>query len=482
MSSTQQASGNSARVSWKPSKSFGVPDFDEISGVNTTLAADVAPGSTSITVADATGAAAGNILRVGDDDTYQVLKIASNYVSGTTIGIDPATPIYYQLYSGDTVREIDPTGFQKLAAFATIDNVMSRGRFESGAITGQPMLEAIRSGNVDLTFNMTFELGTEGVGFLFYNALTNSYISEGTDKGGGVSTTLSGAVAAGDKQIVVTSGSGFADNQIYRLGSGATAEVIKVDPSYTSGTTIPLTKKLRFAHADTEAVVQLDETKPIKHTIVRGITQSPGLDILLAFKDVDSYAFLRGCTINSLSGTVTPDGSTKVTVGFIGKAGQILTADIFGTPADVSHDFYNPWEGRITLDGTVNKRITSFTFNITNNVEGASYIIGSPFRGSATMGDRRTGGTIEYQYFDQDIVSKTMLESDVVIQIKWTYIKDAKHSLLIKYPRGRFTGTVHPGVPGKGALKDSKTFDGLRDSGTNTDIHIEIESTEVTLQ
>ncbi len=104
-----QASGSSAEIWYKIEQANGVtPSVD--SGASTTLATAVNPGATSIVVASATGIAAGEILRVGNSQNMEFVKVDAGYVSGTTITLDTNTKLNYRHESGEDVKETDPTG------------------------------------------------------------------------------------------------------------------------------------------------------------------------------------------------------------------------------------------------------------------------------------------------------------------------------------------------------------------------------------
>ena len=104
-----QASGSSAEIWYKIEQVNGVTPSDD-SGASTTLASAVNPGATSISVASGTGIAAGEILRVGNTQNMEFVKVDSSYVSGTTVPLDTNTKINYRHESGEDVKETDPTG------------------------------------------------------------------------------------------------------------------------------------------------------------------------------------------------------------------------------------------------------------------------------------------------------------------------------------------------------------------------------------
>lgn len=92
-------------------------------------------------------------------------------------------------------------------------------------------------------------------------ALQNLTATVGTAAvtGGGVSTTLAADAAAGATSIVLTAATGVADNIYLKVGDAGETEIVQVDPSWTSGTTIPLVTPLIRAHDAGDAVVQVDD-------------------------------------------------------------------------------------------------------------------------------------------------------------------------------------------------------------------------------
>lgn len=91
---------------------------ETVGGANTTLSADTAAGATSIVVADATGIAVGDYLRIGDSGETEIRQVDAAYVAGTTIPLTVA--LVWAHDSGDVVREVDGPGSSgDLANFRT---------------------------------------------------------------------------------------------------------------------------------------------------------------------------------------------------------------------------------------------------------------------------------------------------------------------------------------------------------------------------
>jgi hypothetical protein len=75
----------------------------------------------------------------------------------------------------------------------------------------------------------------------------------------GLDTTLTADAAAGATSIVLTAATNIADNKFLKVGDAGETEIVKVDPSWTAGTTIPLTTPLIRAHDAGDAVVMVDD-------------------------------------------------------------------------------------------------------------------------------------------------------------------------------------------------------------------------------
>ena len=96
-------------------------------------------------------------------------------------------------------------------------------------------------------------------------ALLNSTATVGTATptvSSGLSTTLAADAAAGATSIVLTAATNIADNKFLMVGDATPVdetEIVKVDPAWTAGTTIPLTTPLVRAHDAGDAVVMVDD-------------------------------------------------------------------------------------------------------------------------------------------------------------------------------------------------------------------------------
>jgi hypothetical protein len=475
-----QASGSNARLSWKKELTSGVPNF--ASGTaDTTLASAISPGATSIVVASATGIAAEDKLRVGDDYNPEYVEVDSTYVSGTTIPLHANTPINFRHEAGEIVKEVVPGGFRKIAGFVTVDTLGEIAKIVSNAITSQRGTPASRGGNVSVDFNMTAELGIEQSGIFLRYALGKNYATVGTAVGGGGSTTTNALIAAGDTTLPLTTLTGFAAGEYVQVDTGDDAEIVKISASW-NGTDNPvlLDASYPFRKAHSSGVAAVEVASPFTTTIKRG-SQLDSLTFLLHLTDINSLALVKGAKINSVSSSFAPNDETiKLTMAINAMSMQILQRDIFGTPAGVSHTFYAPWEIKIKRDASVINIVEAFNFTLTNGIDGGrGRVIGSRFKASITPGRGDCTGSFDYQLADATLLKKMVFDQAVALEAVLTYIGDTNHQLNLLFPVAKLTGGMHPGVPNDGPISDSKNFDSEYDDVTElTDLKVTIKSSE----
>ncbi len=476
-----QASGSKGLVMWKPEKTFGVPDFATVGGgASTTLAAPSAPGATSIEVTSALGIAAGDVLAVGGSDSVEFVQVDGSYASGTTVALDPLTPLNFHHAAGEAVVESAPSGLKKLGALVAFSPSGGMGRTESAVITSSRALEIVRTGNHEVRGTLTLETSIESMGIVLLHALADDYAASGTAVSGGANTTLNepSGVSAGATGFDVADATGIGSGDYLQLGTGDGAEVVKVSSVSVNTVTLDPSTPLRKAHADGTAVVEV--TSPYTYVIKRGSLPA-GLTLVLHFSDVDSLALYRGVKIDTLSLEVTPGAIPTLRAEFVAKAVQVLQKNLFGTPPDVPHTPYAAWEGVVEEGGAPMSTVQSLSLSIRNNLRGGSFGIGSPFIASAADGEGRAGGSLTYHYFDASLIKKAVFETESSLKVRFVYSGDTDHELEFHLPRVRYSGTHHPGLPDRGPITDTREFDALRDATEDTDVKVTFKTTEAAL-
>lgn len=489
-----QASGSSAEIWYKIETSNGVtPSTD--SGASTTLASAVNPGATSIEVSVATDIAANDILKIGNDNNMEFVKVDSTYVSGTTVALDANTKINYRHESGEAVKETDPTtNWFKLGNVRSFAPSSGRELQRSQALTGTRVLSNFREGNYDAGADMTVELDIATAGMFYLHALNSDYSSSGaTQTVSPVSTSIdnAGGIIAGAAtfDVPVGIGASISTGDFYLLSTGSDAEIIKVGSVSTDTVTLDTDAHpdgTRKAHANSAPVVE--KIAPFTHEIVRGSTIPEGISFLLRFTDIESLMLIRGNKFSNLTLNVDPSDLPTMDINVVGKAFQILSENIFGTPTTIAHTPYSHWESvvRVADSGQPLVEQTSNQFEnlsvvIENTIQG-NFVVGSPIKGAITPGEGNVSGSFTYQFGSQQFSEKTVAGTETNLNFEWTYIGDNNHQMTIDIPRAKFEGNPHPGVSSQDPITDDKSFLGRLDSATNTDVKVTYKNNQPTLE
>ena len=485
-----QKTGSAARILYKIEQVNGItPSVD--SGADTTLAAAVNPGATTIVVVSDSGIAAGNILRVGNSQNMEFVKVDAGYTSGTSVTLDANTKLNYRHDIGEVVKETNPaTNWFLLGNVRSFTPSGGRPLQRSQALSGVRVLSNFREGNYDAGADMVVELDLATAGLFIAHALNSTYSSAGTTQSSDpVTTTLDGAHNAGATSILLAAATNVSDNIYLVVDTGANAEIVKVDPSWTSGTTIPLHAAnnphgLRKAHASGVAVVE--KIAPFTHTVVRGQTIPAGISFLLAFEDDDSESLMlvAGSKISNLTINVGPDDLPTMNVTLNSKRYQVLSEDILtGSPTSIEMIPYAHWEAKIEVDDAaqVTNQLQNLSLSIENTIQSA-FVIGSPIKGAITPGEGAVTGNFTYQYETQQFTEKTVAGTETKLEFIWTYIGDNNHQIAFTVPKAKFEGNPHPGVSSKDPITDEKSFLARLDPSTNTDISVVIKSLQTNLE
>ena len=487
-----QASGSSAEIWYKIETTNGVtPSVD--SGVPTSLSAAVNPGDTSVTVGSDTGITADGILKVGNDNNMEFLKVDSGYAGGTTVALSSDTKINYRHESAEPVTVTDPTaGWYKLGNVRSFAPSGGRELQRSQALTGTRVLSNFREGNYDAGADMTVEMDIGTAGLFYFHALNSDYSSSATSAAT-QSTTLTAATAIGDMSITVASESGFDAGEYAQIGTGSGAEVVKVASNTANTITLDADAHpngIRKAHANGTAVDEV--VLPVTHEIVRGATIPEGISFLLRFTDINSMMLIRGNKVSNLTLNVDPSDLPTLDMNVVGKAFQIMSdtgaSPIFGTPTTLESTPYAHWESVVSLADAGSPLVeqTSNQFEslsvVIENTINANFVVGSPIKGAITPGEGNVTGSFTYQYGSQQFADKTVAGTETNLNFKWTYIGDDNHSLEIDIPRAKFEGNPHPGVSSKDPITDDKSFVGRLDSAANSDVVVKYTSAHATAE
>lgn len=152
-----------------------------------------------------------------------------------------------------TVGGVEWGGYEGSAKLTITEELQEPDLTNAGKVKGLSRVNRIMA-------KIAVQLGETSMAKLQW-ALHNASLTVGTAAvtGGGLATTLAADAAAGATSVVITSATGMADDLYFKAGDTGETEIVHVDPSWASGTTIPLTTPLIRAHDAGDAFVQVDD-------------------------------------------------------------------------------------------------------------------------------------------------------------------------------------------------------------------------------
>src|SRR5690606_24305471 len=75
-----------------------------------------------------------------------------------------------------------------------------------------------------------------------------------------------------------------------------------------------------------------------------------GISFILRFTDIESLMLIRGNKISNLTLNVDPSDLPQLNMNVSGKAFQVLSENIFGTPVSIENIPYVHWEASVQVD------------------------------------------------------------------------------------------------------------------------------------
>lgn len=181
------------------------------------------------------------------------------------------------------------------------------------------------------------------------------------------------------------------------------------------------------------------------------------------FDDIIQYQAFRGCAVNAMNLTVTPDSIAGGTFDILGMIGEDMTptSAIDGNvpvPAPTTAPFA-AFQGRVYEDGIPIAVMTSMEMTLDNQrtLEG---VIGSKFSPGVFEGRCSINGSMTFFLRGNTTYTKFVNETETSVWMRLQDPNDANHFMNLVMPRVKFTdGTIDP--PQEGPVPLSMGFRSL---------------------
>lgn len=207
--------------------------------------------------------------------------------------------------------------------------------------------------------------------------------------------------------------------------------------------------------------------------VLKAGTTRRSFSIQRKFADLATPEFhtYKGCEINTLSLSVSPNAMVGTTFGIIGKDLTLATAAITGSTfaADAGEVPFDSFTGSITEGGSSIATVTAIEMTLENGIE-PLFSVGSQTTNRPAIGRSRLTGTLTTYFESKTLYEKFLNETSSSIVLTLTDVDGNDYIITIpsvKYNSGQ------PDVAGEGAITIAMEFIGLYNSSDASQIKIE---------
>ena len=178
----------------------------------------------------------------------------------------------------------------------------------------------------------------------------------------------------------------------------------------------------------------------------------------------------KGCEINSMALSVSPNAMVGCTFGIVGKDLAIATSAITGSTfaADAGMVPFDSFTGSISEGGSSIATVTSVEFTLENGIE-PLFSVGSQTTNRPSIGRSRVTGTLTTYFASKTLYEKFLNETTSSITLTLTDLDGNSYEFdfsNVKYNSGQ------PDVSGEGAVTIAMDFVALYDSTDTSQIKI----------
>lgn len=222
-------------------------------------------------------------------------------------------------------------------------------------------------------------------------------------------------------------------------------------------------------------------TGPYTHVIKRD-SLPVGLSIEKGLTDIGQYFVFAGCRIDKLSLSLDAKGMVTGSLDVLGKSVTRAEASAGGTPAALAHVPVVSHEAAVVELGNVAAQVVGMDLNMTNNLDGDVYILGSRERGGLPEGRGECSGNLSLMFRDDNAASIfDTWNNETETSIKVRYVDGNGNYVQIWLPRIKFFGGLIPKLATEKGIILPVPFRALKDATELSDLVIEIQNGEAAL-
>lgn len=217
---------------------------------------------------------------------------------------------------------------------------------------------------------------------------------------------------------------------------------------------------------------------PYTHVMKGDANYLEGISLENGFINVGQYFKYTGLRVNSMTINLVQEGFHEVTFDFVGKTESIAqTTQINGVAVYGTKNGYTGFQCTVYtnhgngVDYVALGNVVSGSISINNNIETDGYVLGSPYRASASYGKRQCTGDFTVFFENADLYN--VYSSGVECGIKFVFDNGIGDTMTFEFPAVKVGGEA-PKITGAGGLNLPLNFQARRDDTEQTDVIVTI--------
>jgi len=185
--------------------------------------------------------------------------------------------------------------------------------------------------------------------------------------------------------------------------------------------------------------------------------------------DIDQSRLFTGCSVNTLSVSLSPNAMVTGTFGVVGKDMTISVTEKTQDAATGASPF-DAYSGDLEIGGTVSAIVTAMDFTITNGFA-PTFVVGDDSAPSLEVGDAVVEGTLSAYFEDAALLNRFIDETETSLKVTVGDNAGTPNTMEFFFPRCKIN-SADVGVDGPTSRVISLTFVALRDDTQATNLRI----------
>jgi hypothetical protein len=185
--------------------------------------------------------------------------------------------------------------------------------------------------------------------------------------------------------------------------------------------------------------------------------------------DIDQARMFTGCSVNSLSVSLSPNAMVVGTFGMVGKNMTMSATEKTQDAASGSSPF-DAYSGTLQIGGSNSAIVTAMDFTLTNSFA-PTFVVGDDSAPALEVGNAVVEGTISAYFEDASLINRFVNETETPLKVTVGDNAGTPNTMEFFFPRCKIN-SADVGVDGPTSRIVNLTFVALRDSTEATNLRI----------